>query len=539
MAKKVVSTILLVCMFVASLAACAPKTAEVPSDASPVEEAQPATEEEAAPAEEAEPVEEVEEAEEPFELVYGAPYDVKTLDPMLSNNRLDMSVLMHIFDFLGRRDKSGVTQPDLAESWEQVEPTVWEFKLKEGITFSNGEALTSEDVAYSMERAQDPQFNNFYQLPSQTTLKEVKIIDDYTFQFVTEEPSLTMPFWVAEALIIPKDYYSSLSVDEVAEAPVGSGPYVFTEWVKDDHITLERNENYWGDAAAVDKITFRVIPEQSARLNELLAGNIDIAPSVSLDQAGMVESDVSRLIAMEGLRKMNFQISQTGTQEALKDKKVRQALNYAVDKATITETILSGFTSPLQSYVNPPNNNPDLEPYSYNPELAKQLLAEAGYADGFEVTIQARPNTYGLDKEIVLAVADYLQAVGVSSKIEFVEQGQFYEALDNKEFKGLAFVGWAALVNPLVENLILTCGHIDNGSSYCNPDLDALYDEASVTLDPEARQELVLQMQELVWDDAPWIFLWKLPVLFGVSNRIEWEPRNDGYINTWEAAPAN
>lgn len=523
--KSIWLVMTLIIVLALSLAACQPEAA--PTEEAPAVEEEAPAEEEAAPVEEEEPAAE---EEEEIVVVYAAAADVRSLDPMYINTRLDNSIMYVIFDLLATRGRDGGSVPELAITTTQIDDLTWEFKLRDDVFFTNGEQLTAEDVKYSMERAQMEEFNNFYQLPAQTGLTEVRIIDDFTVQFITAEPSLTMEYWTNEAPIIPKSYYEGKSREEVAEAPVGSGPFKFVEWVKDDHLTLEANEDYWGGAPGVDQVIIRVIPEESSRINELLAGNVDVIESISIDQSDLLNSDISTVYAVEGLRKMNFQISQTSPQEALQNKLVRQALNYAIDKETIIETLLKGYTSPLVSYVNPPNNNPNLEPYTYDPERARELLEEAGYPDGFDLVIQARPDRYGLDNEIVLAVASYLEAVGIRTEVQMMESGLFVDLLDAKEFEGLAYIGWAALINPLVENLILTCDHIDNGAAYCNPEFDALYQQASSTVDPEERAAILLQMQEIAWDDAPWVFLWRLPVVYGLSSRLDWEPRNDGYI---------
>ena len=538
--KGLLLSLTLIIILSLGLAACQPTApvAEEPAAEAPAAEA-PAAEEPAAEAPAAEePAAEAPAAEEPaaeemaeeIVIVYAVAGDIRSLDPMVTNSRLDNSIMFVIFDLLATRGRDGGSVPELAVSTTQIDDLTWEFKLREDVYFTNGEQLTAEDVKYSMERAQGPDFTDNYQLPAQTGLKEVVVVDDFTVQFITEEPSLTMEFWTNEAPIVPKSYYEGKTLEEVAEAPVGSGPFKFVEWVRDDHITLEANKDYWGGAPGVDKVIIRIIPEESSRINELLAGSVDVAEGISIDQADLLDSDVSHVFAVEGLRKMNFQISQTSPQVALQDKRVRQALNYAVDKQTIIDALLKGFTSPLLSYVNPPNNNPDLEPYAYDPDKARALLAEAGYPDGFDLVIQARPGRYGLDKEIVLAVADNLEDVGIKTDVQMMESGLFVDLLDAKAYEGLAYIGWAALINPLVENLILTCDHIDNGSVYCNPDFDALYDKASTTVDPAERQEYIMQLQEIAWEDAPWIFLWRLPVVYGLSNRLDWEPRNDGYI---------
>lgn len=507
----------------------------VPATEAPVAPAAPAaTEAPVSPATEAPVVEKAPTAEKDT-LVYAVASDVRSLDPSLASGRLDVSVLYSIFDLLAIRDENGVSQPHAAESWSRVDDLTWEIKIRKGITFTNGEPLNAEAVKFTMERARLPEFHENYQLPAQTTLKEVKIIDDYTVHFITEKPANTMEFWLAESHIIPPKYYGENSVESVAQAPIGSGAYKFVEWVKDDHITLERNEDYWGPKPAFKKLVIRVIPEASARINELRAGNIDVASALSIDQAPQADSDVSSSLFVIGLRKMAMTMSFSGEQPALQNKLVRQAINYAVDKEAIVNDLLGGNTDVLSSYVNPPNNNPELKPYPYDPEKAKELLAEAGFPNGFDLVIEGRPDSYGFDKEIMTAVAEYLKQVGIKATVEYVESGLFLEKLDNKSTKGLAWIGWAALINPVIENLILTCGHVDNSANYCNEDFDALYAQILSEPDPAKRQELNFGMQAIAWDDAPWLFLWHLPMVYGISNSVDYTPRADGYIFLWNA----
>lgn len=517
------------------LAACQPQpTPATQEPVAPVQSSEAPAQVTEAPAQlTAEPVQ----PEDVSTLIYAVPADVRSLDPSNAAGRLDVSIIYSICDLLAIRDENGVSQPHVAESWTRIDPLTWEIKIRQGIKFTNGEPLNAEAVKFTMERAREPEFNNNYQLPAQTKLKEVKIIDDYTVQFITEEPANTMEFWLAESPIIPPKYYGENSIDAVAEKPVGSGPYKFVEWVKDDHLTLERNEDYWGPRPGFKRIIFRIIPEQSSRLNELRAGNIDVASALSLDQASQADSDVSDAVYVVGLRKMHFGISLNGTQPALQDKRVRQALNYAVDKEAIVRDLLGNRTEILKSYVNPPNNNPKLKPYTYDPDKAKALLSEAGYADGFDLLIEARPNAYGFDKEIVTAVAEYLKAVGINPTIQYLESGLFLDKLDKKSFDGLHFMGWAALINPIIENLILTCGHVDNSVDYCNEEVDNLYFQMLSEPDPAKRQDLNFQIQEIIWEDAPWLYLWRLPMVYGVSKDVDYKPRADGYIFLWEAKP--
>lgn len=472
-------------------------------------------------------------------LVMGMTGDVKTMDPMLCSTRLENSLVhMHIFDTLGWRDDEGNVTPRLAKSWEQVDDTTWQFVLQEGVVAHDGSALTSEDVKYSMERCMaDPQFAQ-YQLPEQVGLEEVVIIDELTFQFKLKAPTNVMEFWLFEAPILPKSYYEGKTSDQVADNAVGYGPYKLVEWVRDDHITLEANENYWQGAPAIKNVVVRVIPEESARINELLAGSIDFAEQISIDIGDQANSAFTHLDAQEGLRKLQLTMSIEKGNPALQDVRVRQALNYAVDKESICENILSGYTTPYSSYVNPANNNPALSPYPYDPDKARELLAAAGYADGLELKLVSPSSRYGLDREVTMQMAADLEAVGVKVTCEYMELGVFLEKLDARELTDLVWIGWAALVNPVVENLILTSGHVDNSATYSNAEFDALYAQLAASMDKEEQQRLNFQMQEIVWNDCPWLFGWKLPQLHGVNNRVQWDIRCDGYFDVFNASLA-
>lgn len=470
-------------------------------------------------------------------FVFGAAQDCKTLDPMLSNQRFGTSVVhFHISDVLAWRGDDGVITYKMAESVEQIEPTVWEVKLRSGVKAHDGSELTTQDVYYSfMERGKDPDYAA-YQLPAEVGLTDVEIIDDLTCRLITAEPTTTMEFWMFEAPIVPHEYYSSNDADFVADNPVGFGPYKFVEWVRDDHLILERNDDYWGDKAPIKNLVFRVIPEESARVNELIAGNVDFAESISIDLASQCDSDVSHLDAQEGLRKLALTISIEKGNPALADKRVRQALNYAINKDEICETLYSGTTSAYNSYVNPPNNNKSLSPYPYDPEKAKQLLAEAGYADGLELTLSAPSARYGLDREITMQMAAYLEEVGVKVDLNYMELGTFLDQLDAHELTDLVWIGWAALVNPTVENLILTSGHVDNSATWSNSQFDEIYGKLASELDSAKATEYNMQLQEIAWEECPWVWLWKLPQYNGMNNRVKWDVRCDGYYDLFNAS---
>lgn len=466
-------------------------------------------------------------------VVIASPEDMTSLDPhMLDSNHPTGSAIWSIFDSLVRRAPDGSPVPRLAESWQRVNDVTWRFKLRQGVTFHNGEKFDAQAVKVSFDRMNTAPFSTVQQLHDQTGLTEVRVVDDTTIELVTKEPTVNMLYWLAEAFIAPPKYITENPPDVVGQKPIGSGPYKFVEWRKGDRVVLTANESYFGGAPVVKDVVFRVVPEMSSRINELRSGSVDVVVGITPDGAERAKSDVSDVVVNEGLRKMHMGISIKGEQPALKDARVRQALNHAVDVPTMIKTLMRGSTSPLVSIVNPPNNNPELKPFPYDPGRAKKLLADAGYANGFPLTIQWSTRFSG-GKEVSEVVAAYLQQVGIKPTVEAVELGQFRQMLSKASLKGIYFQGWAALINPSVELVILTCGHVDNSSGYCNPDYDKLVKQAAATLDDEKRKALEMEAQKIIWNDAPWLYLWRLPNYFGVSKRIAYEFRADNYMEPY------
>jgi peptide/nickel transport system substrate-binding protein len=454
-------------------------------------------------------------------IVIASVSDVSSLDPhLLDVNHPTGSVIWSLFDSLVRRGPDGADLPRLATSWERTDDHTWRFHLHSGVKFQDGTPFTAADVKFSFDRMAQAPFSAVQQLAEQTTLKETRIVDDATVDLVTEKPA----------------YYSSHDPAYLNLHPMGSGPYKFVEWVPGDHVTLTANPDYFNGAPAFKNVEFRVVPELSARLNGLATGDIDLALELTPDTLPQANTAKSRGVEIKGLRKLHFGISQNSSVTALKDPRVRRALNYAIDVPTMIKTILRGSTVPLASVVNPPNADPSLTPYTYDPAKAKALLAEAGYADGFELPIDFTP-MWGEDKEVSETVAAYLNAVGIKTKLHADEWNDFRQKLTDASFDGLFYAGWAALINPTVELVIFTCHQEDNASGYCDPKFDELQHAAGAEFDPAKRKALVDQAQRIVWQDAFWVFLWRAPVFAGLSNRVDYALRPDDYLEIYLAKP--
>jgi peptide/nickel transport system substrate-binding protein len=301
-------------------------------------------------------------------------------------------------------------------------------------------------------------------------------------------------------------------------------------------VTLTANSAYFGGMPPLHDVEFKVVPDLNARLNGLATGDIDLALNLTPDTINQANTDHSRALTVLGLRKLHFGIAQHSTVAALRDPRVRRALNYAVDVPTMIRTLLHGATVPLASVVNPPNNNPALKPYGYDPALARQLLAQAGFAQGFDLDVDFTP-MWGQDKDIAETVAGYLNAVGIRTHLHADEWSDFKNHLAHQSFNGIFYAGWAALINPAVELVIFTCNQEDNASGYCDPRFDDLQHAANTNFDAVSRKTQIEAAEAMVWNDAYWIFLWRDPVYAGISNRIAYTLRGDDYVEIYTATP--
>ena len=468
-------------------------------------------------------------------VVVASDEDVTTLDPhLIRNNHPIGSIVWSVFDSLVRRRPDGTHAPRLALSWSRPSPTVWRFVLRPGVAFHNGEMLDAEAVIQNFERMNRTPFNGESQLWQQTRLVSVTAPSPSIVELTTDGPCVTMLYWLEEAFIGAPRHLREAAAEEVGVRPVGSGPYRFVEWQQGDHVTLTANDAYWGGAPAIRDVVFRTVPEQSSRLFELRAGSVDLVPGLNPDSAAGAQSTLSHAVQLPGLRKMHLGFSQNGI-APLRDARVRRALNHAVDVATMIETLQRGLVTQLTSIVNPPNNDPTLAPYTYDPARATSLLRQAGANFAVEIAFDAK---YPDSQESCETVAAYLADAGLLAEIVAYESGHFAETLRARAFPGLYFYGFGALIEPLVELVIFTSDAVDNASGYNNPAFDRLLRRAAATTDDAARHVLLVQAERMVWEDAPWLFLWHLPEINGISKRLLYRPRPDEYVELYEAGLA-
>jgi peptide/nickel transport system substrate-binding protein len=464
--------------------------------------------------------------------------DIDTLDPHLFNAMFTRSVGYWIFDCLVMSDINGKPMPELATEWKRVDPLTWEFKLVKNAKFHNGEVFNASVVKWNFDRMARPEkktYNAIYQEGGY--FKEVKIIDDYTVQLLTTKPSENFLWHLGRTFFVAPKWYTDHDDAFLAKNPVGTGPYKFVEWVKDSKVTVAANPDYFQGAPKIKDLQIRVIPEASSRLNELKVGNVDLVYSLRADQAKQANTDISRLYAFESLRKMHLSI-QFGKDgpDAFKKLEVRQAMNYAIDRKAIIDAFMNGGTKPLPGLVNSPNTSPNVKPYEYNVAKAKELMAKAGLANGFQTTIFTQADRYGSDKEICQILKQNLEAIGIKVTLEVIEAGKFVDFVNKKNYPGMLFLGLGTYNVPAFELVTFQTGNVDNLGNYTNPEFDKALEAMTVETDPAKRATLTNKAEEIVYADTPWVYLWRLPFFMGMSNRLVFSPYPDGYIDFWQAS---
>ena len=490
-------------------------------------------------------------------LVIAQTTDATSLDPPQVGSRPDANIITHMFATLYEIESDGDIVPYLANDYRLSDDgTEITFTLNEGLTCHDGSPLTADDVVYSFQRAADPE-NAFTGNTPGFVFASVGYVDaradsELEATIILERYQSIALGLLAEVNIYCRESYENRTLDEAANVPVGSGPYRFVEWVKDDYILMERWDEFELREPGFERIIWRVIPESSTRTAELIAGNIDIIANVPPDQHNAVDnSGAAEIQAVAGLRRIyvgfnftdEFETAGSEGAEAIKNTDVRVALQYAVDVETICTFLLGTDCERATGLVNPPNDHPDLDPYPYDPDMAEELLDAAGYPRGedgvrFEVTLMAGRNRYLNDVDVVLAICQYLDDVGVRTNCELMDFGaQFVPMLVSQQAGPLFFVGsgggnW----NPLYEMADFANENSNpNYGRWDNPEWFDRWRSLADIRDPEEERAVVNEMLEVFYNDPPWLLLYMQPDFYGVSTRINWEARRDEKIIVFDA----
>ncbi len=445
-------------------------------------------------------------------LTIGQDVEPVGLDPHLSPAWASQNVFEHVYEPLLRFDADGKLQPGLAVKWEQPDSRTYIFELRQGVKFHNGRDFTAEDVAYNFARQADPKLGgvnkNVYEV-----VEKSEVLDPHKIKVTLKDvsaPFINVLGSPLQGSIVPQEG------GDLKTHPIGTGPFKFVEAVSGSHVKLEKNAQYWDTGKPLlDSIVFKIIKDEQSRVDATRTGEVDMTWVANPVVAKAVQGDATvRVIGGNFNKPVPLYINNTVKQFG--DKRVRQAVSLALNRQEMFQTNVLGFGT-LSTAVPPVDKFwvlPDTDKlpyYQQDVQRAKQLLADAGYAGGFKVTIHV-PAPFPLHIADGELTQGYLKAIGVDAVLARTEWGQHLDDLKNRKYE-LLVTGGKPFADP--DSYFYPDMHSkspNNQTGYANPELDKLLDKGRATLDPAERQKIYWDAQRLIAEEVPMIWLYSEPV---------------------------
>lgn len=480
-------------------------------------------------------------AETTLRMAYDADPVSLDIHQQLSGGILQLSHMT--FDPLVRWNKDLEIEPRLATGWERVDDTTLRMNLREDVEFHSGNTFTAKDVVWTIERLKrSPDFKAIFE-----PIESASAVDEHTVEIKTKKPYPLLLNLATYIFPMDSQFYSGEDESGKDKGTIskqgstyasshlsGTGPYEVTDRQQGVRVVFERNDEYWDEQSPgnVDKIELTPISENATRVAALLSGDVDfIAPVPPNDLERVREDDNAKLVTMTGTRIIYFYMNQDRV-EPFKDKRVRQAFAYAINQEGIADRLMKGFATPAAQF-SPEGyagHNPELKP-RYDLEKAKQLMAEAGYEDGFEITMMAPNNRYVNDAKIAQAIAAMLARINVTVDLKTLPKAQYWGELDDRA-ADMMMLGWHADTEDSANffEYMTACPDPETGagqynaSNYCNPELDKLVADANVELDKQKRAEMLQQAEKIVYDDAAVIMLHWQDLAWAADTNVDLEP---------------
>ena len=498
------------------------------------------------------------------ELRFGVKVETPSVDPHWSTNTSAIAVGRHAFDHLIAKDELMGLEPQLAESWKPIDDLTWELKLRKGVKFHDGTPFTADDVLFSFDRATNIETpTSFKQYLAD---KKGEKIDDYTVLVRTSTPNPLMETDLAAFAIVSKKHGEGASTADFnsGKATIGTGPYKFVEWKREDQLVFEANGDYWGPKAAWDKVTYKPIKSNPTRVAALKSGDVDIIDQVPTTDIPSLKKDPKVVISagtgnrpfymwLDSRRDLSPYVWNNDGSPAwpnpLRDWKVRKALSRAINRQGIVDRVFEG-SATVGTQLLPEGfygYNEDLLPEPYEPDTAKKLLAEAGYPDGFKVTLHSTTGGYLNDVKVTESIAQMWTQVGVKTEVVLNPKQVFFSKITGAMNNSAAVRTYSvASGEPSIQlKAVVHTGPI-KGTVYCcqptgmsNPRSDAAIEEAIVTIDRDKREKLFKEAIGIAVNDYG-----ILPIYFEVytwASRpgIKYIPRLDGFSMAIDVVATN
>jgi peptide/nickel transport system substrate-binding protein len=452
-------------------------------------------------------------------LKIGIPADVVTLDPQMATDLYSGMAYAQMFEPIVQRDFKGEPAPALASKWQVAEDKVtWTFTIRTGVKFHNGKEMSMEDVKFSVDRMLDPQAASPRQAQFAAAIASVAVAGD-TLTIKLKQPNAAFLSLMANCYVVPKEVVTSLGKDGFAKAPVGTGPYKFVERKADDHVTLAAFDGYWGGKPAIDEVILRPIPDASTRTVELETGGIDMMPSVAPADVDRIKKNSN--LKIETVTGANFRFLFFNMEKPpFNDKRMRQAVAYAINKDQIVKTIYPGVAEVAVGPIPPMSfaYDKNLKGIAYDPEKAKALLKEIGNVPPIEF-LTSSGDLNAREGQLIQAM---LTAVGFKVTVKTLEWGAFLDTTKNGNYQ-FARLGWTTTPEPneLVYNRYHTGKPDFNTSRYSNKQLDDLLDQGLIEQDQAKRTQIYQEAQRIIVDEVPEFHIFHEARVYGLNKKVQ------------------
>ncbi len=509
------------------------------------------------------------------DLSIGLKSEATSMDPSFHQLSTNTQVLLNVFEALTKQDALQMVEPSLATEWEAVDDTTWRFTLRDGVTFHDGTPFTAHDVIYTYCRV--PLVENS---PSSFTIytgviADMQAEDDHTLIITTKAAHPLLPTEIAQLPIVSAETLGAEDtitfgpdgtcegMGDVPQSPafsspdvaVGTGPYKLDSYTRGTELVLTRNEEYWGGTPNWAEVTMRPITSDGPRVAALLSGDVDMIESPPIQDIDRITGEGFKVVDALSNRIIYLAMDQEGEapsisgtdgENPLLDARVREAISLAINRDAIAERIMGGYAQPAGELLPPPmfgSNDRPVDPY--DPERAQELLAEAGYPDGFEITLGTPNDRYINDAQVAQAVAQMLAQVGITVNVDASTASQFFSRRNAQEFP-LYMAGWGAssgeMSSPL-KSLVATYDAeagmgVTNAGRYSNPEMDEILTQAMSTIDDEERDTLLQQAESIVLDEFGIIPLHYEQTVWAMTPELDYEPRVDQYTIAREVVPS-
>ncbi len=490
---------------------------------------------------------------------------ITSMDPHYHNIGPNNGTLRHIFEPLITQDGNQKLIPALATSWKALDDTTWEFKLRKNVRWHDGSPFTGEDVAFTLKRVPNVPNSPSSFATFTKPIVDVKIIDPHTIIFKTASPHVLLPSDLTAVGIVSKLHGEKATTDDYnsGKAAIGTGPYKFVEYIANQRIVFKANYGYWGGEEPWDKVTFKMLTNPAARVAAFLSGDVEMIETVPTADIARLEKDKKFALSSKVSNRVIYvHLNQHQDKEPvfitdkagkpldknpLKDVRVRKALSMAINRDAIVSRVMEGRAVAASQLLadNFFGTSKKLKPMKFDADGAKKLLAEAGYPNGFAMTIHGPNNRYINDSAIAQTIAQFYSRVGIDVKVDTMPSSVYFTRASKLEFSYMV-LGWGTESGEQGSSLRSLLATFDppkgmgvtNRGRYSNPELDKQLSVALVTLDEKKREALIQKAAETAMDDVGLIPLHYEVSTWATTKALKYAPRTDQYTQAMSLKPA-